>query len=1035
MKNRISALAAAFLMCALSLVSCAAPNGGGGNGGMEKPTQKPTEKPDPPAETVQYTSSDYVKKYADNAAMNAWLNDYIDNADIPPVSFDIDGVSSDEYGWEKSVGQTYREVYFESENSPSERVFKTVTYTNNDVGLAVEMELSTYTDYPVVEYDACLYNTADGNSPLLCGLTSVNTELGNGNGDWFLHTNRGSECTHFDFEPLSYRLNGKRSLKVESGKSTSTYVPFFNLENRTAPCGVIAILNWQGNWRADFERTENGVAVSAGQGATNLVLRKGENMRFPGTVLMFYKGNRYNGQNVYRRWLYNCNLFRKQNKHMKSTNVLIGSEFSSEEGDKASIQRYVDFGISDLIDKFNIDAQWYPMNNGDWWNSTGNWYTDGTGYPNGMGVIADAAHEAGMELAVWFEPERIMNNSAAAEALGNRIITLDRNFDYATGSTVNLHDNGSSLVDYSDPTAVEYIINLLNSKLDEYKIDQYRQDFNTDPAAYWIAKDRADRTKMGIPREGYTENHYCTGYLAVYDGILREHPEMYIDACAAGGRRNDLETMRYSFMHTRSDNWGNVESAQLQTYGSSMWFMYWGTGFSSADYNDYDVRSHIGNSIGVGVSDKTQAYKLADALTDWKHFAEYLFYDYYPLTPYAGSSRETMCLQYDSPENGIGMLINYFRKNDTVKPKLKGLDPDAQYEIWDYDNPAYRRYTLSGRQLMSGFEISSAENTARVFEYKLAEGSSNLDFQKAPYDPSVEDEYSGGVKLEDVGKPVVTAEWIDVMADEYLIAHHSIVGDGKTEFITADNFAAGTVYAISKNIYDEIVTTGQSAYGWELVDRNKMFIRGGNGSLYSFTTWSDTRFQNVQPLVKNIGGKCFLWVYGFTLFADKDGDWHNDGANAIAYDKKSGGRDVADISINIENQERIRAVKTENDGSDKIYRIDEQIFASLVYDGKGIKNGEVTMYRIDPSKIGFTSDVNKIAPATEDIYANVAMLADMDRYDSDIFAYTENGEYYLYIKAAAEIRLPASCVANVPRAMFVWISADGVKHAVSFVYP
>ncbi len=1029
--EKLTAFAAAFVMCFMGVTACAsAPDQSGKGDGMKDPE---IEKPIEPAPAV-ITSSDYVKKYSDNDAMDAWLKEYITDVDAPPVSFGIGSMLSSELDWVKTVGETRREVYFENE-TPSERLFKTIGYYCDDAKIEVVLELSQYTDYPIVEYEACINNLSDGNSPRIRELSSFDAEIQTDDGEYFLHTNRGSECTHFDFEPLSYKLNDKRYFEVTTGKSTSTYVPFFNLENRTIRNGRIAILNWQGNWTADFRRTETGVSLRAGQWNTDLVLRKGENMRFPGAALIFYKGNRMNGQNVYRRWLYNCNLFRYQNKHKKSTNILVGSELTSEVGDLAGIQRYVDFGLNDLIDKFNIDAGWYPMDNSDWWHSTGDWYADEVRYPNGLKPVADAAHKAGIELAVWFEPERIMIDSAAAEALGDRIIALDGNFKYATGQTTNLLDGGSVLVDYSDPTAVEYIVNLLNSKIDEYHIDQYRQDFNTDPAAFFVEKDVHDAEVMNIPRKGYTENHYCTGYLDVYAGILEEHPDMYIDACAAGGRRNDLETMRYSFMHTRSDNWGDVESAQLQTYGSSMWFMYWGTGFSSADYNDYDVRSHIGNSIGVGVSDKTQAYRLADALTDWKHFAEYLFYDYYPLSAYAGSSRETMTLQYDSPELGKGMTVSYFRKSDTVKPKLKGLDPNAKYEIRDYDNPVYRRYTLTGAQLMSGFEISSAAGSARVFEYKLAEGSSNLEFQKAPYDPSIEDEYSAATKLEDVGVPAPSAQFVDVMADGYLSARNNLIGNDKIEFIGADAFTAGTVYAISKNIYDEIITTGKTVDGWKLVDKNRIFIIGSNDALYSFNTWSDTRFQNLQPLVKEINGKYFLWLYGFCAFTDADGQWTDSGAKAIAYDKRSGGRGRADISIRIENNARITFVKPENDGADKIYRIDEQIYSSIVYTGKGVKVGERIMYQADPDKIGFSSDVNKVAPVDFDTSINTTMLSEMDYFGGGIFAYTENGEYYMYIMSAVEIRLPVACAANVPRAMLVWVDGNGVKHAISFMYP
>lgn len=34
------------------------------------------------------------------------------------------------------------------------------------------------------------------------------------------------------------------------------------------------------------------------------------------------------------------------------------------------------------------------------------------------------------------------------------------------------------------------------------------------------------------------------GYLAYWDELRRTNPDLFIDSCASGGRRNDLETMR-----------------------------------------------------------------------------------------------------------------------------------------------------------------------------------------------------------------------------------------------------------------------------------------------------------------------------------------------------------------------------------------------------------------------------------------------------------------------------------------------------------
>ena len=42
------------------------------------------------------------------------------------------------------------------------------------------------------------------------------------------------------------------------------------------------------------------------------------------------------------------------------------------------------------------------------------------------------------------------------------------------------------------------------------------------------------------------ENLHVQGYLQFWDDLLARNPGLWIDSCASGGRRNDLETMRRS---------------------------------------------------------------------------------------------------------------------------------------------------------------------------------------------------------------------------------------------------------------------------------------------------------------------------------------------------------------------------------------------------------------------------------------------------------------------------------------------------------
>ena len=96
------------------------------------------------------------------------------------------------------------------------------------------------------------------------------------------------------------------------------------------------------------------------------------------------------------------------------------------------------------------------------------------------------------------------------------------------------------------------------------------------PCAYWRRNDAPDR-------QGITEIRHVTGYLAYWDALLQEHPNMLIDSCASGGRRNDLETLRRAVPLLRSDYIIEPVGNQCHTYALSFWMPFYGTGTGAID--------------------------------------------------------------------------------------------------------------------------------------------------------------------------------------------------------------------------------------------------------------------------------------------------------------------------------------------------------------------------------------------------------------------------------------------------------------------
>ena len=215
---------------------------------------------------------------------------------------------------------------------------------------------------------------------------------------------------------------------------------------------------------------------------------------------------------------------------------------------------------------------------------------------------------------------------------------------------------------------------------------------------FWRNSDAPDR-------QGITENLYVQGYLRFWDGLLEHDPDLLIDTCASGGRRNDLETLRRSVPLWRSDDSGKPVVEQNHTYGLSLWIPYFGSGVARTDA--YAFRSALGSSLSLGwdVRDKKFDYNNLRALTSefWR-VAPYYVGDYYPLTQFTSPQDNWIAWQFNRAGQGDGVVQAFFREenNNEAEPernlRLRGLDPAAMYEVTDLDTSTPSR--ISGSRLM-----------------------------------------------------------------------------------------------------------------------------------------------------------------------------------------------------------------------------------------------------------------------------------------------------------------------------------------------
>lgn len=283
--------------------------------------------------------------------------------------------------------------------------------------------------------------------------------------------------------------------------------------------------------------------------------------------------------------------------------------------------------------------------------------------------------------------------------------------------------SGNRLLNLGNPDAWKWLVEHVDKLIVEQGIDLYRQDFNFDPLPYWRAADAPDR-------QGITEIKHVTGYLAYWDELRKRHPNMLIDSCASGGRRNDLETMRRSVPLWRSDYAYEPIGHQCMTYGISMWLPYHGTGTvatTDAPYygggftkvDPYAFWSNTAPSLGCGVDVREVGIDYGAwrrLLSAWRQASESYYGDFYPLTPWTRNDDVWMAWQYNRPNKSDG-IVQVFRRQkagtDSVRLKLRGLDPKATYRVRAIEGPAVERDSWTGKELMeSGLSVTLRDRPA-----------------------------------------------------------------------------------------------------------------------------------------------------------------------------------------------------------------------------------------------------------------------------------------------------------------------------------
>jgi alpha-galactosidase len=512
-----------------------------------------------------------------------------------------------------------------------------------------------------------------------------------------------------------------------TGRPTHVVFPYFDLVHGNG--GTMLALGWAGSWQALFSADNYGRSTRV-RAMTDIsldtVLLPGEKIRTGLVVMLPYKGRDYfDATNLWREWFMKYNLPKadgsgRQLSPLSSVFFANDTGLPNSDGSisehsftwRRTLNKLIEEEISTDLRWF--DAGWYFDPRGrtvetDWWGTVGSWELDSVKWPgNSFKECSEACHRAGMKVLTWFEPERVTD-----------VPSLVKNYGYK--EEWSLGDGFVRANNLGDPDCLAWTLLRITGTMEAGGIDMYREDNNSDPVAAWSFGDRRETERLELPRAGITENKCVCGHYALWDGIIRycrEHGKCtFVDSCASGGGRNDIESMRRGFPMMRSDFDRTTSSMRLsQSTTLPRWLPFHGT-ICKETATQLGASTGAGSSPYVARASYLPVYNISEAFThnpnldydlmrrnfnEWKHVRQLLVKDYYPLTPWRHDTDRAhwTAWAYDDPEAGKSAL-SVFRmeeaQEESYTVRLPFAIDGASYVLENADDGS--TVEMSGMQL------------------------------------------------------------------------------------------------------------------------------------------------------------------------------------------------------------------------------------------------------------------------------------------------------------------------------------------------
>ena len=499
------------------------------------------------------------------------------------------------------------------------------------------------------------------------------------------------------FSPRECDFTGPLTLRSgEGGFSTQRDMPLVILTTQDETYGMVAALEWPSFWMGFCaERMVDGEPwsyVLLHLDKTNLTLNPGDIIPLPHVILGFFEGGLLAGSQCLRR-----HIRQHVTPALGGEKILppvffnhwfgCGNNISAE-----AFKPIVDVAADLGVEHFVIDTGWFE---GGFGAGRGNWEKlDWKKFPDGMDSFARYVEAKGMTYGTWLEVEYAVTGTDWPVRHPEWFRTCPSTTD--------------QLLRLDDAAVRGQVLAFMERFISTNHVSWLRWDFNTPPGQFWEGVEPVDNM-------GWLQLRYAEGLYRLLDELLARFPKLHLEACAGGGHRMDLGTLRRAHSCWMSDNSATIPAVRSRLKGMNRYLpgnygntclcnMAWDSNdrsklprafFEHGYPLDY-LRSRMGGSLGFSENftlwNQTTRDQVRQEIARYKAVRRYLLEDYYPLFQTRGV-RDWDGWQFHDPREGSGFLMAFRNQaqNATAAVVPGGWQSDVTYLVENVDTGRKRK--------------------------------------------------------------------------------------------------------------------------------------------------------------------------------------------------------------------------------------------------------------------------------------------------------------------------------------------------------